>query len=63
MAHYRLYCVDGAGKITRAQFIEASNDEDAVMIARSLQEPTKCEIWLRDRLIATIPPAVPKNDG
>lgn len=61
MAHYRLYCVDGAGKITRAQFIEASNDEDAVMIARSLKELVKCELWLRDRLVATIPPAVPQK--
>ncbi len=61
MAHYRLYCVDGAGKITRAQFIEASNDEDAVMIARSLKELVKCELWLRDRLVATIPAAVPQK--
>lgn len=57
MAHYRLYCVDGAGAITRAQFIEANNDEDAIMIARSFKERVKCELWLRDRLVATIPPA------
>jgi hypothetical protein len=56
MAHYRLYCVDGAGKITRAQFVEAGSDEDAIMIVRSFKESVKCELWLRDRLIATIPP-------
>lgn len=63
MAHYRFYCVDGAGKITRAQFIEADCDEDAIMIARSFKELVKSELWQRDRLIATIPPASPGNLG
>ena len=63
MAHYRFYCVDGAGKITRAQFIEADNDEDAIMIARSFEEPVKCELWQRDRLIATIPPKASGKPG
>lgn len=61
MAHYRLYCLDGAGTITRAQFVEAENDEDAIMIARSFKEPVKCELWLRDRLVATIPPTSKKT--
>ena len=63
MAHYRFYCVDGAGKITRAQFIEADNDEDAIMIARSFEEPVKCELWQRDRLITTIPPMASGKAG
>lgn len=57
MLYYRFYCFDGAGKISRARFVEADNDEDAIMIARSFKEPVRSELWLRDRLVAEIPPA------
>ena len=57
MPDYRLYCLDGAGKITRAEVIDAENDDDAVMIARAARKPVHCELWQRDRLVARIEPA------
>jgi hypothetical protein len=54
MPEYRLYCLDGANKITRAHEINAKSDEDAIMIARSKKMPVKCELWHRDRLVARI---------
>jgi hypothetical protein len=60
MPSYRLYCLDGTGRITgAAELIEASDNEDAIAVARTLAKPSKCEIWLDRRLIATIPPAPP----
>ena len=49
MAEYRLYCLDGAGRITRAEEIEATGDEEAIMIARALKKRVRCELWQRDR--------------
>jgi hypothetical protein len=53
---YRLYCLDGAGKITRAEAISAAADEEAIMIARAAHKRVRCELWQRDRLVAEIPP-------
>jgi hypothetical protein len=55
MHQYRLYTLDGVGKISRAETIEAESDEDAIMIARAAKKPVRCELWQNTRLIATIP--------
>ena len=55
MPEYRLYCLDGANKITRAEGISAESDEQAIARARALKLPVKCELWQRDRLVARIP--------
>lgn len=55
MQQYRLYTLDGVGKISRAETIEAQSDEDAIMIARSAKKPVRCELWQGNRLIASIP--------
>jgi hypothetical protein len=57
MPEYRLYCLDGAGKITKAEEITARDDAEGLKIAKALKRHTKCELWNRDRLIAKIPPA------
>ena len=58
MPSYRLYCLDGAGRITgAAELIEASDNEVAIAAARALRKPSKCEVWLGRRLVATIPAA------
>jgi hypothetical protein len=54
MSEYRLYCLDGANRITRAEQILAANDEQAIEAARSLKPRVKCELWQRDRLVARI---------
>ncbi len=56
MANYRLYCLDGAGRITgAADVIEAPSDEDAIAAARDRAPDSHCEIWQGRRLVATIP--------
>ncbi len=54
MPEYRLYCLDGANRITRAEQIVAPNDEQAIEAARMMELPVKCELWQRDRLVARI---------
>jgi hypothetical protein len=52
---YRLYCLDGAGRISLAEWIEADGDEQAIAKARSIQHGAlKCEVWQRDRLVARL---------
>jgi hypothetical protein len=55
MPEYRLYCLDGAGKFTRAHLIAASGDEEAMSKARAMKLPVKCELWERGRMVATLP--------
>lgn len=51
---YRLYCYDGANKIVTADFIEASNDEEAIAVAEAQGLGSKCEIWDGRRLVAQL---------
>jgi hypothetical protein len=55
MAAYRLYCLDGTGRISLADWIEATTDDEAIKEARHIKHgAVKCEIWQKDRLIAQI---------
>ena len=56
MVSYRLYRLDGAGKISSAEWIEATDDEDAARQARLRAKDGTCELWDRNRLIARIEP-------
>jgi len=60
LASYRLYRLDGAGKISSAEWIEATDDEDAAREGRLRAKDGTCEIWDRNRLIARIEP---EQDG
>ena len=55
MPGYRLYCLDRAGGIESADWIEAEDDEAAVELARARGLEASCELWLRNRLVARIP--------
>lgn len=46
---YRLYRLDGAGRISAAEWIEAADDEDACAKAR--QFCGRFELWERNRLV------------
>lgn len=61
MVEYRLYCLDGGGRITRSEEIEATGDEEAIMIARALKKRVRCELWRRDRRVAEIAPHIGKS--
>ena len=50
LATYRLYRLDGAGRISAAEWIDAADDEDARAKARD-QSPGRFELWERNRLV------------
>jgi hypothetical protein len=52
LPNYRLYRLDGAGKITAAEWIEAAHDEAALRKANGLDGATTFELWERNRLVA-----------
>ena len=59
MPSYRLYRLDGAGKITTAEWIDAAHDDDALVEARSHAGDGQFELWERNRLVAKIGPEKP----
>ena len=54
MPSYRLYRLDGAGKITTAEWIDAEDDEAAKQAAELRVDSSTVELWDRNRLIARI---------
>ena len=54
MPSYRLFSFDGAGKITGAERLDATDDHWAIEAARALKLGVRCEIWDRERLIARV---------
>ena len=55
MAAYRLYCLDGTNRFTRAESFDAPDDEGAVRRGRVLMgDAIKAEIWERNRLVTRI---------
>jgi hypothetical protein len=55
MPDYRMYCLDGAGHMGLADWIEASDDDDAIAKARQLKPNAhSCEVWQKDRLVAKL---------
>ena len=55
MPDYRLYCLDGTTHIANGEWFEAKNDDEAMAIVRVKKLSVNCEIWDRDRLVASIP--------
>ena len=51
---YRHYRLDGAGKITRAEWLEADCDEEAVRKVRQLELPVPSEVWDSGRRVAVV---------
>jgi hypothetical protein len=50
---YRLYRLDGAGKISSAEWIEAEADEEALRQANAMVDGARnFELWERRRLVA-----------
>jgi hypothetical protein len=58
---YRLYCLDGAGKITTAEWLDAADDADAIRQAQERKLGVASEIWDRSRLVAKIEAKKPKD--
>ncbi len=52
MIDYRLYRFDGGSRIELAEWIEASDDDDAIRQTHQLsKQAAKCELWQGNRLI------------
>jgi hypothetical protein len=51
LPNYRLYRLDGAGKITNAEWIEAAGDDDALRDARARADSGSFELWEKNRLV------------
>lgn len=61
MATYRLYLMDGLGKIGTVELLEAADDREAVHLACEKQLSVSAEIWDRDRFVAEIPAECPEE--
>lgn len=57
MPAYRLYDLDGAGKFSVAEWIEAEDDAAAIESARALRKTCRCELWRGPKFIAALDPA------
>ena len=54
MGAYRVYCLDGAGKVWAAEWIEADDDSAAIASARQFKDAVRCEVWQNHRLVARV---------
>jgi hypothetical protein len=61
MADYRLYCLDGVGRIGSGEWIEATGDAEAIMLVQAKKLSVRCELWDHNRLVATIEPFIPSG--
>jgi len=54
VASYRLYCLNGVGKVVSAQWLDADNDDAAIEAAEKSFEQHPCELWQGQRLVARL---------
>lgn len=54
VAGYRLYGLDGAGKVASGEWIEADDDGAAIEVATEKFGGGTCEVWQGDRLVAKL---------
>lgn len=52
---YRLYALDGAGRIASAEWIDAADDAEARSIAKDQSKVGRYELWDRNRLVERVP--------
>ena len=55
MGTYRLYCLDGAGKVLSAEWIDAEDDDTAIEAAKDMVDGHQCELWARSRFDIRLP--------
>ena len=54
---YRLYRLNSDGKIAAAaELVEASSDDEAIVLVRVRHAELPCELWDANRLVARIEP-------
>jgi len=55
VADYRLYGLDGVDKVASAVWIEADDDQAAIIAAKVIMNGRNGEVWQRGRFVAKIP--------
>ena len=53
---YRLYCLDGSGRLHEAEWLWAASDADAIALVEEKYPGGTCEIWEERRLVAKLSP-------
>lgn len=56
MTVYRAYCLDGAGKVMSAEWIEADDDAAALTSVRNLGRSMPVELWQGQRRVCLVSP-------
>lgn len=51
MGTYRLYGLDGVGKVVSAEWIDADEDSAAIEAAKTMMDGLRYELWERSRLV------------
>jgi hypothetical protein len=54
MSAYRVYCLDGAGNVWAAEWIEAEDDAAALEAARQFTRAVQCEVWQGQRVVGRV---------
>ena len=54
VADYRLYGLDGVGKVASAEWIQADDDQAAIAAVEQTMDGHDCELWQGPRLIARL---------
>ena len=62
MPAYRVYCLDGTGKVWAAEWIEADDDAAAIQSARQFKSAVRCEVWNGQRLVGRVDLTPSKGD-
>ncbi|MEO7278228.1 MAG: hypothetical protein ABIW33_09430 [Sphingomicrobium sp.] len=53
-ADYRVYRLDGTGRIAAGDWIDAASDDEALRAARETRASGRIELWHGKRLVARI---------
>lgn len=61
MLAYRLYRIDGAGKIQQAEWLQAVDDDAAIEAARATCNGDRYELWQRQRLVTRLAGSAAKD--
>ena len=56
MGKYRVYRLDGVGKIRGVEWLDALDDRFALQGARAIAETGGCEVWQLDRKVGRVSP-------
>ena len=56
MTSYRLYCLDGVGKVMSAEWVDAEDDKAAIEASMKYVDGCSYELWDHSRLVMRIDP-------